>query len=68
MATVQAQVRHRVLRAFVRRGLLEQHAGDQRLLTRRVRIARQRDASGFEHDGNVAYRQRALDVVRPSAR
>ena len=29
MATVQAQVRHRVLRAFVRRGLLEQHAGDE---------------------------------------
>ena len=29
MATVQAQVRQRVLRAFVRRGLREQHAGDE---------------------------------------
>ena len=29
VATVQALVRQRVLRAFVRRGLLEQHDGDQ---------------------------------------
>jgi hypothetical protein len=29
VATVQTQVRHRVLRAFVRRGLLEQRDGDE---------------------------------------